>query len=77
PPPPHNTPHSATGAPEPATGIDVIEVNDVPVSFHPHHRAHTGRLLHRTVEPLPHHLAGPPHTLIQRLIDYAHGQENA
>ncbi|MFE7379459.1 type I-E CRISPR-associated protein Cas5/CasD [Streptomyces zhihengii] len=56
---------------------DIIEVNDVPVSFAPHARSHTTRRLHRTVEALPGHLAGPQHTLIQRLIDYAHLEDHA
>lgn len=57
--------------------VDVIDVNDMPVSFAQHSRSHTGRRLHRTQLPVPHSLAGPPHTLMQRLIDYAHLEESA
>jgi CRISPR system Cascade subunit CasD len=57
--------------------VDTIDVNDVPVSFAQHGRSHTGRHLHRTVEPVPRSLAGPPQTLMQRLIDYAHLEESA
>ncbi|MER5295077.1 type I-E CRISPR-associated protein Cas5/CasD [Streptomyces pharetrae] len=56
---------------------DVIDVNDVPLSFAPHSRSHTSRRLHRTHVPVPRSLAGPPHTLIQRLIDYAHLEDSA
>ncbi|MFG3552490.1 type I-E CRISPR-associated protein Cas5/CasD [Streptomyces sp. NPDC047725] len=58
-------------------GYDVIDVNDVPVSFAQHSRSHTSRRIHRTQVPVPHALAGPPHTLMQRLIDYAHLEESA
>ncbi|MGI5397630.1 type I-E CRISPR-associated protein Cas5/CasD [Streptomyces sp. CA-251251] len=51
--------------------VDIIDVNDVPVSFAQHGRSHTGRRLHRTQVPVPRSLAGPPDTLMQRLIDYA------
>ncbi|WP_432158755.1 type I-E CRISPR-associated protein Cas5/CasD [Streptomyces sp. bgisy153] len=61
----------------PADAVDTIDVNDVPVSFAQHGRSHTGRRLHRTVEPVPRDLAGPQDTLIQRLIDYAHLEESA
>jgi CRISPR system Cascade subunit CasD len=64
----HPPRHHGDGAPP----SDVIEVNDEPVSFARHGRGHTGRRLYRTVEPLSQHLAGPRHTLLQRLIDYAH-----
>ncbi|MEU2502371.1 type I-E CRISPR-associated protein Cas5/CasD [Streptomyces sp. NRRL F-5527] len=57
--------------------VDVIDVNDVPVSFAQHGRSHTSRRLHRTQLPVPRSLTGPPHTLIQRLIDYAHLEESA
>ncbi|MFF4985445.1 type I-E CRISPR-associated protein Cas5/CasD [Streptomyces sp. NPDC001046] len=57
--------------------VDTIDINDVPVSFAQHHRSHTGRRLHRTHIPLPRSLAGPPHTLMQRLIDYAHLEDSA
>ncbi|MGV9290951.1 type I-E CRISPR-associated protein Cas5/CasD [Streptomyces sp. NPDC003719] len=66
-------PTSSTAGP----GYDVIDVNDVPVSFAPHSRSHTGRRIHRTRVPVPQSLAGPPHTLMQRLIDYAHLEESA
>ncbi|MFD8550117.1 type I-E CRISPR-associated protein Cas5/CasD [Streptomyces fradiae] len=62
---------------EEAVPIDVIDVNDVPVSFAQHGRSHTGRRLHRTRVPVPCSLAGPPETLMQRLIDYAHLEESA
>ncbi|MFG3071731.1 type I-E CRISPR-associated protein Cas5/CasD [[Kitasatospora] papulosa] len=61
----------------PAAAADVIEVNDMPVSFAPHGRAHTGRRLYRTVEPVSRALAGPQKTLLTRLIDYAHAEEHA
>ncbi|MEV5295420.1 type I-E CRISPR-associated protein Cas5/CasD [Streptomyces sp. NPDC053741] len=61
----------------PAAAADVIEVNDMPVSFAPHGRAHTGRRLYRTVEPVSRTLAGPQKTLLTRLIDYAHAEEHA
>ncbi|EMF30791.1 CRISPR-associated Cas5e family protein [Streptomyces gancidicus BKS 13-15] len=57
--------------------VDVIDVNDVPVSFAQHGRSHTSRRLHRTQLPVSRSLAGPPQTLIQRLIDYAHLEESA
>jgi CRISPR system Cascade subunit CasD len=60
-----------------AAPVDVIDVNDMPVSFAQHGRSHTGRRLHRTQVPVPRALAGPPQTLIQRLIDYAHLKESA
>lgn len=63
--------------PPPGGPVDVIDVNDVPVSFAQHGRAHTGRRLHRAVEPVPRNLAGPQRTLLPRLIDYAHGEESA
>ncbi|MBM9624691.1 type I-E CRISPR-associated protein Cas5/CasD [Streptomyces zhihengii] len=74
-----NTPGSTgPGSPGGAHNIaDIIQVNDVPISFAPHQRAHTSRHIHRTLEPLPSHLAGPQHTLIQRLIDYAHLEDSA
>ncbi|MGV9933998.1 type I-E CRISPR-associated protein Cas5/CasD [Streptomyces olivaceoviridis] len=65
---------SSSAAPAP---VDVIDINDVPVSFAPHSRSHTGRHLYRTVEQLPRSLAGPPESLMQRLIDYAHAEESA
>ncbi|MGW7466990.1 type I-E CRISPR-associated protein Cas5/CasD [Streptomyces xantholiticus] len=67
--PPH---HNDDAAP----AFDVIEVNDEPVTFAQHGRGHTGRRLYRTVEPVSHHLTGPQHTLMQRLIDYAHTEEH-
>ncbi|MEU5512586.1 type I-E CRISPR-associated protein Cas5/CasD [Streptomyces fungicidicus] len=60
-----------------AAPVDIIDVNDMPVSFAQHSRSHTGRRLYRTQLPVPRSLAGPPHTLIQRLIDYAHLEESA
>ncbi|MFF9105224.1 type I-E CRISPR-associated protein Cas5/CasD [Streptomyces rubrogriseus] len=66
-----------TGESEEHLPVDVIDVNDVPVSFAPHGRSHTGRRLHRTQVPVPRSLAGPPHTLMQRLIDYAHLEDSA
>ncbi len=67
-------PPSSPGEPVP---VDVIDVNDAPVSFAQHGRSHTGRRLHRTRLPVPRSLAGPPQTLMQRLIDYAHLEESA
>ncbi|MCI0386219.1 type I-E CRISPR-associated protein Cas5/CasD [Streptomyces sp. CNQ085] len=67
-------PPPGPGEPAPA---DVIEVNDTPVSFAQHGRSHTGRRLYRTRLPVPRSLAGPPQTLMQRLIDYAHLEESA
>jgi CRISPR system Cascade subunit CasD len=61
----------------PGASADVIEVNDMPVSFAPHGRAHSGRRLYRTVEPVSRALAGPQKTLLTRLIDYAHAEEHA
>ncbi|MER7316235.1 type I-E CRISPR-associated protein Cas5/CasD [Streptomyces halstedii] len=61
----------------PGAAADVIEVNDMPVSFAPHGRTHTGRRLYRTVEPVSSALAGPQKTLLTRLIDYAHAEEHA
>ncbi|MCX2928382.1 type I-E CRISPR-associated protein Cas5/CasD [Streptomyces sp. NEAU-W12] len=66
-----------TSSPGEAAPVDIIDVNDVPVSFAQHGRSHTGRRLHRTQVPVPRFLAGPPQTLIQRLIDYAHLEESA
>ncbi|MGW2492571.1 type I-E CRISPR-associated protein Cas5/CasD [Streptomyces sp. NPDC001606] len=65
-----------SGSAEPAP-VDIIDVNDMPVSFAQHGRSHTSRRLYRTVEPVPGFLAGPPNTLMQRLITYAHLQEYA
>ncbi|MDQ0962030.1 CRISPR system Cascade subunit CasD [Streptomyces sp. B4I13] len=56
---------------------DTLDVNDIPVSFSPHGRSHRMRRLHRSVEALPQTLAGPQHTLMRRLIDYAHTEERA
>ncbi|MFD8690759.1 type I-E CRISPR-associated protein Cas5/CasD [Streptomyces sp. NPDC059651] len=67
-------PHPIDG---PGATADVIEVNDMPVSFAPHGRAHAGRRLYRTVEPVSRALAGPQRTLLTRLIDYAHAEEHA
>ncbi|MET7344618.1 type I-E CRISPR-associated protein Cas5/CasD [Streptomyces sp. NPDC005547] len=61
----------------PAAAADVIEVNDIPVSFAPHGRAHSGRRLYRTIEPVSRLLTGPQKTLLTRLIDYAHAEEHA
>ncbi|MGW0143820.1 type I-E CRISPR-associated protein Cas5/CasD [Streptomyces calvus] len=66
-----------TSSPGDLAHLDVIDVNDVPVSFAQHGRSHTGRRLHRTQVPVPRSLAGPPQTLMQRLIDYAHLEESA
>jgi CRISPR system Cascade subunit CasD len=66
-----------TSSPTEAAPVDVIDVNDMPVSFAQHGRSHTSRRLHRTQVPVPRFLAGPPQTLIQRLIDYAHLEESA
>ncbi|NEY35897.1 type I-E CRISPR-associated protein Cas5/CasD [Streptomyces sp. PRKS01-65] len=57
--------------------VDVIDVNDMPVSFAQHGRSHTSRRLHRTRIPVPRSLAGPPETLMQRLIDYARPEDSA
>ncbi|MFG2676925.1 type I-E CRISPR-associated protein Cas5/CasD [Streptomyces sp. NPDC048445] len=65
-------PHGGPGA-----AADVIEVNDMPVSFAPHGRAHASRRLYRTVEPVSRALAGPQKTLLTRLIDYAHAEDHA
>jgi len=54
-----------------ADSTDTLTVQDVPRSFAPHSRSHGRRLLYRTVEQLPAQLAASPHTLHQRLIDYA------
>lgn len=67
-------PPPSTAEPAP---VDVIDVNDMPVSFAQHGRSHTGRRLYRTRLPVPRSLAGPPQTLMQRLIDYAHLEESA
>lgn len=67
-------PHPEGG---PGAASDVIDVNDMPVSFAPHGRAHAGRRLYRTVEPVSRALAGPQKTLLTRLIDYAHAEEHA
>ncbi|MEU8653735.1 type I-E CRISPR-associated protein Cas5/CasD [Streptomyces sp. NPDC048737] len=56
---------------------DTLDVNDIPVSFSPHGRSHRMRRLHRSTLPLPRSLAGPQHTLMRRLIDYAHTEETA
>ncbi|MER5582267.1 type I-E CRISPR-associated protein Cas5/CasD [Streptomyces asoensis] len=58
-------------------GADVLDVNDIPVSFSPHGRSHRMRRLYKSVEPLPQTLAGPQHTLMRRLIDYAHTEDSA
>lgn len=65
---------TSTAGPSP---VDTIDVNDIPVSFAQHGRAHTSRRLYRTVELLPRSLAGPAHTQMQRLIDYALLEESA
>ncbi|CAM5648783.1 hypothetical protein SVIRM249S_07110 [Streptomyces viridochromogenes] len=67
-------PPASPGEPGP---VDLIDVNDVPVSFAQHGRSHTGRRLHRMRLPVSHSLAGPPQTLMQRLIDYAHLEDSA
>ncbi|MFH7340622.1 type I-E CRISPR-associated protein Cas5/CasD [Streptomyces sp. KHY 26] len=54
-----------------ARSADVVEVNDVPVSFAQQGRAHVGRSLYRTIEPVDRNLAGPQHGLLDRLIAYA------
>lgn len=70
-------PRPAEGSPE-CVPVDVVDVNDMPVTFAQHGRGHTGRRLHRTREPVPLSLAGPSETLTQRLIDYAaHHEESA
>ncbi|MFE8911079.1 type I-E CRISPR-associated protein Cas5/CasD [Streptomyces globisporus] len=61
----------------PGAAADVVEVNDMPVSFAPHGRAHAGRRLYRTMEPVSRSLAGPHKSLLTRLIDYAHAEEPA
>ncbi|MGW3163345.1 type I-E CRISPR-associated protein Cas5/CasD [Streptomyces sp. NPDC001142] len=66
-------PHSG----EAAAPVDVIEVNDEPVSFAQHGRRHAGRRLYRTIESVPHDLAGPQKTLMPRLAEYAHAEEHA
>jgi CRISPR system Cascade subunit CasD len=66
-------PPSATAA----LPADTIDVNDVPVSFAQQGRGHGMRRLYRTVERLPRTLAGPQHTLLRRLIDYAQTEESA
>jgi CRISPR system Cascade subunit CasD len=65
------------GEPGHGAPADVIDVNDTPVSFARHGRSHTSRRIHRTRLPVPRSLAGPPETLMQRLIDYAHLEESA
>ncbi|MGW7551706.1 type I-E CRISPR-associated protein Cas5/CasD [Streptomyces rimosus] len=55
----------------PGTEADTVSVNDIPFSFSPQARAYGSRTLHRTTEQLPAALAGPQHTLLPRLIDYA------
>ncbi|MFE3518958.1 type I-E CRISPR-associated protein Cas5/CasD [Streptomyces sp. NPDC059166] len=61
----------------PGAAADVIEINDMPVSFAQHGRAHTGRRLYRTIEPVSRALTGPRKTLLTRLIDYTHAEERA
>jgi CRISPR system Cascade subunit CasD len=57
---------------------DTVDVNDVPLSFAPHARAHGTRTLHRVEEPVPQHLAvQPDETLSGRLITYARTEEHA
>ncbi|MFD9435733.1 type I-E CRISPR-associated protein Cas5/CasD [Streptomyces sp. NPDC060002] len=66
--------------PPPAQSIpraDTLEIYDVPISFSPHARSHRMRHLYKSVEQLPRTLAGPQHTLMRRLIDYAHTEESA
>ncbi|MGW0995313.1 type I-E CRISPR-associated protein Cas5/CasD [Streptomyces sp. NPDC002523] len=58
-------------------GTDTLHVNDVPLSFSPTARAHRSRTLYRTPEQLSKSLAGPQHTLMQRLIDYARTEDPA
>jgi CRISPR system Cascade subunit CasD len=60
-----------------AAPADSIDINDIPVSFSPHGRSHRTRRLYRSVEQLPSSLTGPQHTLLQRLIDYAHTEDTA
>ncbi|MFD8222963.1 hypothetical protein ACFV16_02140 [Streptomyces massasporeus] len=66
----------SAGSPGVPGPVDVIDVNDVPVSFAQHGRSHTGRRLHRTRISVTRCLAGSPQTLMQRLIDYTHLEED-
>lgn len=61
----------------PGSLVDTIDVNDVPVSFSPHGRSYRARRLYRSVEQLPQVLAGPQHTLLRRLINYAQTEDTA
>ncbi|MFJ4713566.1 type I-E CRISPR-associated protein Cas5/CasD [Streptomyces sp. NPDC088785] len=67
-------PGSSLSAPTP---VDVIDVNDVPVSFSQHGRRYTTRRLHRSLEPVARSLAGPQNALMQRLFAYTHHEEGA
>jgi CRISPR system Cascade subunit CasD len=69
--------HESPPADEPAQATDLLEVTDVPLSFHPQRRSHATRRLYRSIEPLPHTLTGPSATLLRRLIDYAQTGEPA
>ncbi|MER6694785.1 type I-E CRISPR-associated protein Cas5/CasD [Streptomyces minutiscleroticus] len=62
---------------DPAQPVDILDVNDVPVSFAQHGRSHRARRLYRSVEQLPQDLTGPPPTLLRRLIDYAQTEDPA
>ncbi|MHB9858132.1 type I-E CRISPR-associated protein Cas5/CasD [Streptomyces sp. YIM S03343] len=59
----------------PGVKADSLTLNDVPLNFSPQARAHGSRTVYRTLEDLPLSLAGPQHTLLQRLIDYAMVQD--
>ncbi|WGD39816.1 type I-E CRISPR-associated protein Cas5/CasD [Streptomyces cathayae] len=60
-----------------ASWSDTLDINDAPVSFSQHGRAHRMRRLYRTTEYLPWALTGPQHTLLRRLIHYARTEESA
>lgn len=54
----------------PDNEIDVLDVNDHPVSFAPHQRSHRTRRIYRVERRLAHSLACPRQELMDRLIAY-------
>jgi CRISPR system Cascade subunit CasD len=84
-PPAHHTPDTVLvtflyehpPADVPDTDIDVLHVNDHPVSFVPHHRSHHFRRIYRTEHRLVHQLTCPQTELTARLIAYCEEEDPA
>lgn len=56
---------------EPPENVDVIDVDDAPISWSRHGRRHTVRRLHRVRLPVPRSLADSRQPLMTRLMEYA------